>query len=103
MKGKNISISVLAIIALLFTIWCLVDGNYWEDIAGNLFGAENKAIFSLDCYAEDSMALSRDLYRISQIIDYLYQTDLVNIILIDGYQINYGQLYYLGEVFETLF
>ena len=49
------------------------------------------------------MALSRDLYRISQIIDYLYQTDLVNIILIDGYQINYGQLYYLGDVFETLF
>lgn len=34
MKGKNISISVLAIIALLFTIWCLVDGSYYLAIFG---------------------------------------------------------------------
>lgn len=34
MKGKNISISVLAIIALLFTIWCLVDGSYYLVLFG---------------------------------------------------------------------
>ncbi|MBE6288547.1 MAG: hypothetical protein E7099_10290 [Mediterranea massiliensis] len=34
MKGKITAIIILTIVALLFTIWCLVDGNYYLALFG---------------------------------------------------------------------
>ena len=76
---------------------------YFEYLAGQMFGTANKSIANIDYYAEDLDAISRDLLRLSTFFKYLHETDLVNIVLLEGYQINYGKLNYLGEAFEVLF
>ena len=74
-----------------------------EDFASQLFGEGNKSIANIDIYGENPEAIVNDLLRMSAFFKYIKESDIVNIVLVDGYQIDYGQLLSLGTAFETLF